>query len=92
MYRGGYGRGRGRGGWGGARGTRTLNSSRPEAPPKPLGPAVDTINIKTLLTEQEAPKIEDVEYIASYNWLDVKSPVILVPGETFTRNHRVDSN
>ena len=92
MYRGGHGRGR----WGGARarGARSLNPtrSRAEAPPKPLGPAVDTINITTLLIEQEAPKIEDVEYIASYNWLDVKFPVILVPGEFFTRNHGVDSN
>src|SRR5215469_10872548 len=61
MYRGGYRRGRGRGGRGGA------NSSRAEPPPKPCGPEVDTIDIKTLLTEQEAPKIEDVEYITSYN-------------------------
>ncbi|KAF3484284.1 uncharacterized protein GIQ15_03608 [Arthroderma uncinatum] len=70
------GRGRGRGSsWrGGAKGVEA------SAPPKPLGPAIDSINIKTLLIEEVAPKIKDFEYIASYNWLDGKSPTILVPG------------
>jgi hypothetical protein len=27
------------------------------------------------------PKITDCQYVASYNWLDEKDPVILVPGE-----------
>jgi hypothetical protein len=51
-------------------------------PPKPLGPNIDSINIKTLLTEEVAPTIKGVEYVASYNWIGGKSPVILVPGES----------
>jgi len=50
-------------------------------PPKPTGNVLESINIKALMTEQMNPKIEDVEYIASYNWLDGKTPVILVPGQ-----------
>jgi hypothetical protein len=50
-------------------------------PPKPLGPIIDSINIKTLLTEEDVPTIKGVEYVASYNWISGKSPVILVPGQ-----------
>lgn len=50
-------------------------------PTKPTGDVLDSINVKTLMTEQTEPKIKDVEYISSYNWLNVQSPVILVPGK-----------
>jgi hypothetical protein len=72
---------RGRGSWHGH--ASAWPSRRAEPPPnlKPLGPTFDSINIKTLLTEEDAPTITGVEYIASYNWLSGKSPVILVPGE-----------
>jgi len=72
---------RGRGSWPAS--ARALPNRRAEPAPslKPLGPTIDSINIKTLLTEEEAPTITGVEYIASYNWLSGKSPVILVPGE-----------
>lgn len=54
----------------------------PSAPPKPLGPTVDSISYRTLLlVEEAAPRIKDAEYVASYNWLDGKSPTILVPGQ-----------
>jgi hypothetical protein len=46
-----------------------------------MGPTIDSINIKTLMVEETAPKIKDVEYLASYNWLNEKSPIILVPGK-----------
>lgn len=47
-----------------------------------MGPSIDSIDIETLLIEEVAPKIADVEYVASYNWLDGKSPTILVPGQS----------
>lgn len=50
-------------------------------PPKPLGPTIDSININTLLTEENAPTIKGVEYVSSYNWISGNSPVILVPGQ-----------
>ena len=31
--------------------------------------------------EEDAPTIQDVQYVASYNWLNGTSPVILVPGQ-----------
>jgi hypothetical protein len=71
------GRGRGRG--------RRWDLGRPgvpqDLPPQqPFGPPIDSINIKTLLIEEDAPTIKDVKYAASYNWLDGKYPVILIPG------------
>jgi hypothetical protein len=43
----------------------------PEAPSRrPFGPTINSINIKALLIEEDCPEIEDVEYIASYNWQD----------------------
>ena len=76
-YRGshrGFGRGRGRESWRGGQ-------SQDLPPPKPLGSTIDSINIKTLLTEENAPTIKGVEYVASYNWISMRSPVILVPGQ-----------
>lgn len=68
--------------------TRTSTRSRAEnlqlptpTPPRPFGPTIDSVNSKTLLIEEDAPTIRDVEYVASYNWLDGKSPIILVPGQ-----------
>ena len=46
-----------------------------------VGLVVDSIDIDTLVIEEEAPIIEKVKYVASYNWLDNKSPIILVPGK-----------
>ncbi|KAI9802438.1 MAG: hypothetical protein M1825_002822 [Sarcosagium campestre] len=80
-------RGKFRGFDGGRGGSRRGGSNRRrvepiqnQPPPKPLGPIIDSINIKTLLTEEDAPTIKGVEYVASYNWSNGKSPVILVPG------------
>jgi len=70
------GRGGGGGSWWGPRPNRVE-----QLPPDlPLGPTVDNININTLFTEEDSPTITDVKYVASYNWLDGKSPVVLVPG------------
>lgn len=68
----------------GGRGGAFSNQIRPPPQPslKQLGPAMDSISIDTLLTEEEAPKIDNVQYVSSYNWLDDKSPVILVPGQS----------
>jgi len=76
------GRGRGSGSWrrGGPRGNRGFASNTSTIPTKPFGPEVDSIDIKTLLIEEEAPAIEHCKYVASYNWLDGREPVILVPG------------
>jgi hypothetical protein len=59
-------------------------------PPKPLGPTIDSININTLLTEENSPTIEHVKYVASYNWVDGKSPVILVPGQSPNLSHEIN--
>ncbi len=56
-------------------------------PGAPLGHIIDSINIKALLVEQDAPTIQDVKYVASYSWLEGKSPIILVPGEHPEWNH-----
>jgi hypothetical protein len=53
----------------------------PPPPLQPFGPTIDSFNSKTLLVEEDTPTIQDVEYVASYNWLAGKSPIILVPGE-----------
>ena len=77
-----FDRARGQGFWRG--GTRTnLGPAEPRQnipPPKPLGPIIDKIDLKTLLTEEDAPTIKGAEYVASYNWIDGKAPVVLVPG------------
>ncbi len=51
--------------------------------PQPLGPTVDEINANALLVEFDAPTIKHASYIASYNWINGQSPVILVPGQLF---------
>jgi hypothetical protein len=65
--------------------TRNLTStgrSRAETPPPPpFGPTIDSISSRAVLVEEDAPTIQDAEYIASYNWLQGKSPIILVPGQ-----------
>lgn len=67
----------------GNRGNRGGASFRTEAPvsAEPLGPKIDSIDIKTVLIEDEAPVIANVEYVASYNWLH--GSTILVPGQSF---------
>lgn len=72
-----------RGGGGG--GFSSKNHTSPQSSLKPLGPAIDSINIDTLLIEEQAPKVENVQYVSSYNWLDDKSPIILVPGQSIRR-------
>jgi hypothetical protein len=42
---------------------------------------VHQITLETLL-DDEKPAIRDCQYVASYNWLDKKTPTILVPGTT----------
>ncbi|ESZ94906.1 hypothetical protein SBOR_4698 [Sclerotinia borealis F-4128] len=83
---------RGRNYWGkssrgktrGAGGGFSQGSAAFHVPPpvsdEPLGEEIDKINISTLLIEDNAPRIANANYVASYNWLDAKSPIILVPG------------
>lgn len=92
-YRSYRGRGRGGGGGGGGR-NRGNNEPRgrglwrnlahhvpPPVSDEPFGTEIDNIKISNLLIEEEAPTIENVNYLASYNWLDSKYPIILVPGK-----------
>jgi hypothetical protein len=72
-WRGGTGRGCRRGAW--------YPKPLPEAPLGPYGPTIDSIDIKALLIEEDSPKIANVEYVASYNWLDGAEPTVLIPGE-----------
>lgn len=73
----------------GARGARGAHSGfrrgsafhiPPPVSDEPFGAEIDRINISTLLIEDNAPTIANVNYLASYNWLDAQSPIILVPG------------
>ena len=78
--------GQGRGSWrGGAsrggRGGAWYPKSLPKAPSGPYGPTIDSIDIKALLIEEDSPEIANVEYVASYNWLDGAKPTVLVPGK-----------
>ncbi|KAG4441428.1 hypothetical protein IFR05_003115 [Cadophora sp. M221] len=70
-WRGGHERGRGQ--------HQGISPEQPTSPPRPLGPAVDSIDANALLVELEAPKIEYVRYVASYNWVNGKNPTIFVP-------------
>lgn len=69
------------------RGKDSRGQAKSPAPPAPLGQIVDRINIKALLIEQDAPTIQDVKYVASYNWLEGKYPIMLVPGKRPEWNH-----
>jgi hypothetical protein len=81
------GRGKGRGSWRG--GGSQAGQTQTLAPPMPLGPAIDNISIETLLIEDVAPRIKDVKYVASYNWLNGVSPTILVPGPSQILDHQI---
>lgn len=76
----------GRGGWrrGASRGRRGgawYPKPPPKAPSGPYGPKIDSIDIKNLLIEEDSPRIANVDYVASYNWLDGAKPTVLVPGK-----------
>jgi hypothetical protein len=95
-----YNQRRGRGvAWGASSGGEAIRPARQpytrsEAPvsTKPYGPEVDSIsNSASLLIEENAPKINNVKYVASYNWLDAKSPIILVPGGLISAQRKTKS-
>ncbi|KAF2793546.1 hypothetical protein K505DRAFT_417731 [Melanomma pulvis-pyrius CBS 109.77] len=81
--------GRGRGGRG-YRGGRGASSAKYTPPPKPdivkhpLGELLQTLQVSELDPETEklsdAVKITDLKYVASYNWMNDKTPTIMVPG------------
>ncbi|CZT07321.1 hypothetical protein WAI453_013012 [Rhynchosporium graminicola] len=80
-------RGTGRAGRGGGtglgRGHHEGNGAlpTPTAPPQqPLGLVVDTIDLHALLVELDEPEIQSQCYVASYNWINGRDPVIIVPG------------
>lgn len=61
--------------------TATTTAAENESPPTiPCGPAIDSFDVTSLLVEETEPKIDNVKYVASYNWQDGERPVILVPG------------
>lgn len=47
----------------------------------PYGDAIASIDIRNISLRDVIPRIEHVEYAASYNWLDVERASILVPGQ-----------
>lgn len=61
--------------------SRAFNHMPAEPPNWTLGPSVDSIELDQLLLNEEPPAIDDVRYIASYNWLESVNPVIAVPGK-----------
>jgi len=63
--------------------TRQAGQPSPQLQPRPFGDIIDSIDIKALFVEEKTPSIENAEYLASYNWLDGREPILLVPGMTF---------
>jgi len=52
-----------------------------------IGNAIATIGIPTGVNTGSDIRPENLEEIASYNWLDERTPTIIVPGEdTFYRS------
>ena len=72
-WRGGSHRGRGRG-------SSWVEKPDPSASWETQGELLATISIDGLPRAETASTVSNVEYIASYNWLDGKSPIIMVPG------------
>lgn len=78
----GQGRGSWRGGTSrGGRGGAWYPKPLPKAPSGAYGPTIDSVDTKALLIEEDSPEIANVEYVASYNWLDGTKPTVLVPGK-----------
>lgn len=65
------------------RGAKTSSWHKPDPTPdwECQGKLLATITLNELTIKQIPSIISDVEYIASYNWLDRKTPTILVPGK-----------
>lgn len=72
-WRGGNHSGRGRG-------SSWAEKPDPSASWKTQGELLATISIDGLPPAETASTVSNVEYIASYNWLSGKSPIIMVPG------------
>ncbi|KAL4812012.1 hypothetical protein BDW67DRAFT_194063 [Aspergillus spinulosporus] len=76
------GRGRGRGSW--YRSKKSIADAEPSAPA--VGSLLSTITRGELdsaiisSSSKEIPKITDCKLVGSYNWLNRRSPTILVPG------------
>lgn len=77
--RGGRGRGRGRGYRGGKSGF--WESPDPTPQWQTQGELLDMLHIGMISPTPRLLTIDNVEFIASYNWLDQNTPTILVPGE-----------
>lgn len=48
---------------------------------QPTGDLVTSVKVSSLSRVETPPKIDDCEYLASYNWVEGKNPTILVPGQ-----------
>lgn len=72
-WRGGNHRGRGGG-------SSWAEKPDPSASWEIQGELLATISTDELPRAETASTVSNVEYIASYNWLDGKSPIIMVPG------------
>jgi hypothetical protein len=58
----------------------------PDTVRHPLGELLQTLYLSDIKPEPErfaaaTTQITDLKYVASYNWLDGKSPTIMVPGK-----------
>lgn len=67
-------------------GSSLTEKTDPSASWEIQGVLLDTIPTDGLPRAEIASTVSNVEYIASYNWLDGKSPIIMIPG-TFCRGH-----
>lgn len=62
------------------RGSSWAKKPDPSASWQTQGELLATISTDGLRRAETASTVSNVEYIASYNWLDGKSPIIMVPG------------
>ncbi|MCJ1357805.1 MAG: hypothetical protein MMC33_007801 [Icmadophila ericetorum] len=76
-WRGGRARGAGRGSTRGGRGGFSMPA---EIPKRDYGTLLETLKLQEVKQPESPPKITGCEYISSYNWMDSKTPTILVPG------------
>lgn len=91
-FRGGYaprrGRGGGRGGWSKPF-TKPKEYTKPDIEANPLGDLLKTFHNSDIKVETHDSRtgsaISDLQYVASYNWLNGEDHVILVPGKALYR-------
>ena len=68
------------------RGGSRYQEAKKEEPNWPSGKLIKLISLSNLAKVGNTPRIENCDYLASYNWLDqLEHPTILVPGMEYLR-------